>query len=85
MPSLHCGWALWGSAALLPRVKTWWMKALAIGYPMATVYVVVATGNHYLLDAVGGAAIFLVGYGIARVVTRNGRRGRRVSPATAAR
>jgi hypothetical protein len=85
MPSLHCGWALWGAAALLPRVKTWWMKALAIAYPTATIYVVVATGNHYFLDAVGGAVIFLAGYGIARVVTRNGRRGRRVSPEIAAR
>jgi hypothetical protein len=84
MPSLHCGWALWGAAALLPRVKTWWMKALAIAYPIATIFVVVATGNHYFLDAVGGAVIFVVGYGIARVVTRAGRRGRRVSPATAA-
>jgi hypothetical protein len=82
MPSLHCGWALWGAAALLPRVKTWWMKGLAIGYPIATIYVVVATGNHYFLDAVGGAVIFVAGYGIARLVTRAGRRGRRVSPAT---
>jgi hypothetical protein len=85
MPSLHCGWALWGAAALVPRVKTSWMKLLAIAYPMATIFVVVATGNHYFLDAVGGAVIFMVGYGIARVVTRAGRRGRRVSPATAAR
>jgi hypothetical protein len=83
MPSLHCGWALWGAAALLPRVRTWWMKALAVAYPIATIYVVVATGNHYFLDAVGGAVIFVVGYGIARVVTRAGRRGRRVSPASA--
>jgi hypothetical protein len=85
MPSLHCGWALWGAAALLPRVKSWWMKVLAVAYPIATVFVVVATGNHYFLDAVGGAVIFLVGYGIARVVTRAGRSGRRVSPATADR
>jgi hypothetical protein len=85
MPSLHCGWALWGAAALFPRVKTWWMKTLAIGYPTATIFVVVATGNHYFLDAVGGAVIFVAGYGIARVVTRAGRRGRRVSPAIAAR
>jgi len=85
MPSLHCGWALWGMAALLPRVKTWWMKVLAVGYPVATIYVVVATGNHYFLDAVGGAVIFVVGYGIARLVTRAGRSGRRVSPPIAER
>jgi hypothetical protein len=73
MPSLHCGWALWGCALFLPRVKSWWAKALAIAYPITTVIVVVITGNHYLLDAVGGAVIFLIGYGVARAVTRAGR------------
>jgi len=84
MPSLHCGWAFWGAAALLPRVRSPWMKALAIAYPVATVFVVVATANHYFLDAVGGAVIFLVGYAVARLVTRAGRRGRVVSPDAAA-
>jgi hypothetical protein len=84
MPSLHCGWALWGAAALLPRVRSLWMKALAVAYPMATIFVVVATANHYFLDAVGGAVIFAVGYGVARLVTRAGRSGRAVSPTTAA-
>lgn len=81
MPSLHCGWALWGAAALVPRVEKWWMKALAICYPVATVFVVVATANHYFLDAVGGALIFVVGYVVARLITRA---GRSASPAIAA-
>jgi len=74
MPSLHCGWAFWGLAVFLPRVRSWWAKSLAVLYPVATIYVVVITGNHYFLDAVGGLAIFAVGYGVARVVTRAGRR-----------
>ena len=77
MPSLHCGWAFWVLWALLPRVRTWWMRTLVILYPIATIYVVVATGNHYFLDAVGGLVIFLVGYGVARPVTRAGRGPRR--------
>ena len=85
MPSLHCGWALWGAAAVVPRVKTWWMKALAISYPVSTIFVVVVTANHYFLDAVGGAIIFVVGYGVARLITRAGRSGRAVSPAAAER
>lgn len=76
MPSLHCGWALWGCAVFLPRVRSWWAKALAVAYPVATVTVVVITANHYFLDAVGGAAVFLVGYGLARAVTRAGRSDR---------
>ncbi len=81
MPSLHCGWAFWAGAALLPRVRTPWMKAVAIAYPVLTVLVVVITGNHYVLDAVGGAVVFGLGYLLARLVTRA---GRRVSPAMAA-
>jgi membrane-associated phospholipid phosphatase len=73
MPSLHCGWALWGCAVFLPRVKSWWAKALAIAYPVATVTVVVITANHYFLDGVGGAVIFIVGYAVARAFTRAGR------------
>ncbi len=73
MPSLHCGWALWGCGVFLPRVKSWWAKTLAVLYPMATVTVVVITANHYFLDGVGGAVIFIVGYALARVFTRAGR------------
>jgi hypothetical protein len=80
MPSLHCGWAFWGAAALWPRVKTWWMKAVAILYPALTVFVVVVTGNHYILDAVGGAIVFGIGYLIARAITRAGRRAPASAP-----
>jgi hypothetical protein len=74
MPSLHCGWAFWGLAVFYPRVRSWWGKALAVLYPIATIFVVVITGNHYFLDAVGGLVIMLVGYAVARAVTRAGRR-----------
>ncbi|MCU0311502.1 MAG: phosphatase PAP2 family protein [Acidimicrobiales bacterium] len=80
MPSLHCGWAFWGMWVFLPRVRSWWAKSLAVLYPATTIYVVVITGNHYLLDAVGGLAIFVIGYGAARVVTRAGRRRPAVAP-----
>lgn len=70
MPSLHCGWALWGMAALWGHVRRPWAKALTVMYPVFTIYVVVITGNHYFLDAVGGAVIMIVGYLIARVITQ---------------
>lgn len=73
MPSLHCGWAFWGLVALLPRVKSRWAKTLVVLYPIMTVYVVVITGNHYVLDAVAGFFVFTVAYLIARKVTRAGR------------
>jgi len=80
MPSLHCGWAFWGLAVFYPRVKTWWGKTLAVLYPILTITVVVVTGNHYFLDAVGGLVIFVVGYGVARLITRAGRRAPKDAP-----
>ena len=74
MPSLHCGWAFWGFVVFWTRVKTAWGKALVALYPIATIYVVVITGNHYFLDAVGGLIIFVAGYWIARLITRAGNR-----------
>lgn len=78
MPSLHCGWALWGAMAFWPRVKSWWAKTLTILYPAVTVYVIVATANHYFLDAVGGFMIFMISYGIASLFTRSGEQRRAI-------
>lgn len=73
MPSVHCAWALWCACALVPRVKHVWAKWVAAMYPVLTVIVIVITANHYFLDAVGGFAIFGIGYVVARLVTRAGR------------
>lgn len=83
MPSLHCGWAMWVCAALWPHLRTWWAKALAAGYVTATVVVVVITGNHFFLDAVGGAFVMTVGYFVAIAITRAGR-PQRSKPSVAA-
>jgi hypothetical protein len=73
MPSLHCGWSFWGFAVFYPRVRSGWARALAVLYPIATITVVVVTANHFFLDALGGLAVFVIGYWIARVFTRSGR------------
>lgn len=72
MPSLHCAWAIWVACALYPRVKSNTARVLAVLYPIVTVYTVVATANHYFLDAVGGFIVFIVAYLLARLVTRAG-------------
>ena len=56
MPSLHVGWAVWCAAAVVIVSRSPW-RHLAWLYPMATTFVVLATANHYFLDAVGGAAL----------------------------
>ena len=55
MPSLHVGWALWCGVLIAVYARRRWVKLLGIAYPVATTLVVLATGNHYLLDAIAGA------------------------------
>jgi hypothetical protein len=57
MPSLHVGWALWCAWVVVLCTRSRWLRALGSAYAAGTVLVVVATGNHYLLDAVAGALL----------------------------
>jgi hypothetical protein len=57
MPSLHLAWATWSSIAVWQMTAKRWLRALAVVYPLLTTFAVMATGNHYLLDAIGGAAL----------------------------
>ena len=66
MPSVHVGWALWCAAALVATTTTRW-RHVAWVYPAATTFVVLGTGNHYVLDAVGG--LLVLGIGIAATAT----------------
>jgi hypothetical protein len=59
MPSLHVAWAVWCAMALVTVFRSRW-RHLAWLYPASTTLVVVATANHFLLDAVGGIAIVAV-------------------------
>jgi hypothetical protein len=58
----------------VPRLKHRWAKVVAAVYPVCTVTAIVLTANHYLLDAVAGFTTLGIGYGVARLATRAGRR-----------
>ncbi|MGP2441266.1 bifunctional glycosyltransferase 87/phosphatase PAP2 family protein [Streptomyces sp. JW3] len=64
MPSLHFGWSLWCGLAIAIIAPKRWMKALGLLHPLFTVSAIVATGNHWVLDAVGGAAVVAAGFGL---------------------
>jgi hypothetical protein len=52
MPSLHVGWALWVSVVLARITASRWVQLLSAFHVLLTLFVVMATANHYLLDAV---------------------------------
>ncbi|MFF8590248.1 phosphatase PAP2 family protein [Streptomyces sp. NPDC015220] len=66
MPSMHIGWSLWCGLTVLTLTTIPWARVLAALYPAATLLVVVATANHFWLDAVGGALCLAFGLTVAR-------------------
>lgn len=60
MPSLHMAWALWVSVMLARMSRSPWLQVTSAVHVGVTLYVVLATANHYLLDAVGAAAVVVV-------------------------
>jgi hypothetical protein len=73
MPSLHVGWAFWVAWAVY-QVAGRRLRVAGIAYAAVTAVVVVATGNHWVLDGVAGIAVIAGGILIAgRVRARTAR------------
>jgi hypothetical protein len=72
MPSMHIAWAVWCSLVLwrLAAKSRWRWAALALGiaYPLATALAVLATGNHYLMDVLAGAAATAVSVVVVELI-----------------
>jgi hypothetical protein len=58
MPSLHVGWALLVAVTLISLTRGRW-RVLWLLHPLVTLLVVVSTANHYWLDALVAAALFV--------------------------
>ncbi len=62
MPSLHFGYAVFISVGVLLLVRSRWVRLLAIVYPVIVLVAIVATGNHFLFDALAGALVIAIAY-----------------------
>ena len=60
LPSMHVGWAVWCTVAVVAATRSPAVRVVALLYPVLVTVLVVATANHYVLDAVAGAALVLV-------------------------
>jgi hypothetical protein len=69
MPSMHIGWTTIG-AFMLAAAFPWYRIGAIIGAMHVTMMVitVMATGNHYFLDAVGGWLVVLAAFGISSLL-----------------
>lgn len=64
MPSMHIGWSAWCGVIIVLLARRRWVKALGLLYPTVTLVVIVATANHFWLDAVGGLLCLAFGFAI---------------------
>jgi hypothetical protein len=62
MPSLHIAWAIWCAVVVLRLARRRWVRWLGAIYPVTTLFVILGTANHYLLDALGGAVVASLGF-----------------------
>ena len=76
MPSMHIGWSTWCALVLAPLVRRRWLRALAVAYPVLTLFDIIVTGNHYWIDGLGGLLCLGVGYAVALVTDLYERRCR---------
>jgi hypothetical protein len=69
MPSLHFAWSTWCALVLVPALRARWARVLAAVYPLLTLFAIVVTANHYVLDAAGGVLVLtggaLIGFPLA--------------------
>lgn len=61
LPSMHLGWALWCGIQMWGFGSRGW-RVLAVTYPGLLSVIVLATGNHFLVDVLAGAGCVLLAH-----------------------
>jgi len=88
MPSLHIGWSTWSACVIAPMLRRRRSQVLVWLHPLATLFCIVVTANHFWLDALGGLVIlgggYLAGRGLARWWDRRAEPLPTTTPAAAA-
>jgi hypothetical protein len=69
MPSLHFGWNLLVSVAVIRHASAIGVKLLGVVMPVASFLGIVVTANHFILDGVAGGIVALLGLAIALAIS----------------
>jgi membrane-associated phospholipid phosphatase len=65
MPSFHMAWTLLVGIATVRMAKAWWLKLAGILLPLLMLVTIIATANHFIMDAVAGSVVAGLSYGLA--------------------
>ena len=72
VPSLHVGWALLVGGVLIWTTPNLWLRALGVFLPIGQLAAIIFTANHYILDAMAGLVVALMGLAVAVALQRWG-------------
>jgi hypothetical protein len=70
VPSLHFGYSLLVGVAIAAYATRPWARIAGALYPLLMLFVIVATGNHFLFDAAAGAVVVVASWLLARRVVQ---------------
>lgn len=62
VPSLHFGYSLLVGVGVHALAQRRWVRLLGAAYPVFMLYTIVATGNHFVLDAVAGGLVVVAAW-----------------------
>jgi hypothetical protein len=68
MPSLHIAWACWCLVVVWRLTSRRWLRALGAMHVAITAFIVLATGNHFLLDVLAGAVTAALSFAVLALV-----------------
>jgi len=68
MPSLHTAYALIFVVSGVVLARRWWFRGMWALYPGLVVFSIIATANHFMLDAMAGAAVAVLAGTLTMVV-----------------
>lgn len=74
VPSLHFAYALLAAGFVFALCRSAAIRVAAALYPLVALLVIVATGNHFVVDAAAGVAVTAFGVGTAWLLVRASRR-----------
>jgi hypothetical protein len=83
VPSLHFGYALLVGVAIFVLSTRRWVRIAAAAYPPLMLFIIVATGNHFLFDALAGGLVTVAGWLVARALLAPARARVRTAPVAA--
>jgi len=73
VPSMHIGFALLVGITAWRLARNRVVRAAALAYPVFVLFVIVATGNHFFLDAIAGAAVVVTAGVLSGLLSRRRR------------